>query len=180
MLSLALVALLLAAPKIGDPAPAVSVNDVKGRAVTVPEAGKPMVLALVSKATGEKAAEVTKEVRLAHPEATVITFIDLSGYPGFLQVMVKSKVKARHEEAVKDNADAWKKAGKVPPADLDARIHLVTDFDGKIVAKAYGATNSGKEAAFVVVAADGTVAAVFEKTPTGADVNGALDKLTKK
>src|SRR4051794_26349317 len=99
MFALVVAALLLASPKIGDPAPAVSVNDVKGRAVSVPEAGKPMVLAFVAKPTGEKAAAVTKEVRLAHPEASVITFIDVSGYPGFLKGMVKGKIKDRHEEA---------------------------------------------------------------------------------
>ena len=166
-----------AGPKAGDAAPAVNTKDVKGRDVVVPAAGKPMVLAFVAKATGEKAAEINREVRLTHPEAEVVTFIDVSGYPGFLHGMVKGKVSSRHDEAVKDDTAAFKKAGKPVPEDLDKRIHLVPDFDAKIM-NAYGAKDTDKQAHFVVVGADGKVAAAFEKTPTAADVTGALEKLS--
>ena len=167
-----------AGPKAGDAAPAVNTKDVKGREIVVPAAGKPMVLAFVAKATGEKAAEINREVRLNHPEAEVVTFIDVSGYPGFLHGMVKGKISSCHDEAVKDDTAAFKKAGKPVPEDLDKRIHLVPDFDGKIVQNAYGAKDTDKQAHFVVIGADGKIAAAFEKTPTAADVTGALEKLS--
>ncbi len=171
--------LFAAGPAVGDAAPAVTTKDIKGREVVVPAPGKVMVLALVAKATGEKAGEVTKEVRVAHPDVEVVTFIDASGFPGFLGGMVKSKISGRHDQAVKDNNEAFKKAGKTPPEDMDKRVHLVPVMDGKIVQNQYGAKDTDKQAHFVVVGADGKIAATFDKTPTAADVNAALDKLPK-
>src|SRR4051812_17223069 len=139
-LLLASPAAFAAAPAVGDAAPAVNTKDIKGREVVVPASGKPMVLAFVAKATGDKAAAINREVRILHPEADVVTFVDVSSFPGFLHGMVKSKMGARHDEALKDDGEAFKKAGKPVPEDLDKRIHIVPDFDGKIVQKAYGAT----------------------------------------
>ena len=177
-LLLASPAVLAAGPAVGDAAPAVNTKDVKGRDVVVPDSGKPMVLAFVAKATGDKGGAINRDVRINHPEATVITFVDVSSFPGFLHGMVKSKMSSRHEEALKDDSEALKKAGKPVPEDLDKRIHIVPDFDGKIVQKSYGAPDTDKQVHIVVIGADGKIAAIFDKTPTSADVNGALDKLT--
>jgi hypothetical protein len=165
-----------AAPKAGDPAPAVSTTDVKGRKVEVPQTGKTILVALVSKATGDKEAAITKEIHIAYPDVQVYTFIDVSGYMGWMHGIVKGKISTRHDEAVKDDLEAFKKAGKVAPADFDQQVHLVPDFDGKWIKTAYGATDTDKEVHRVIVGADGKVAVNFEKTPTLADVKAALDK----
>lgn len=166
------------AATVGAPAPKIDTKDAKGRKVVVPS-GNPMLLAFVSKATGDVAATVNRMARIDHPDADIITFIDVSGYPGILRGMVRGKLRDRHDEAVKDDAAAFRKAGKEPPADLDQRIHLVGDFSGNLM-KQYGATDVGKRAHFVVVAPDGTIAAVFEGAPGADEVKAALDKVSAR
>lgn len=168
-------AALAAAPVAGDAAPAINEHDVKGHAVTVPDTGKVMVLSFASKSTGEKAGDVTREIRVAHPDVVILSFIDLSGFPGFMRGIVKGKVSARQDDAVKEGKDAFKKAGKEAPADLDQRIHLVPDWDAGNCKK-YGATDTGNQAVIAVIGADGKVKAIFDKTPSLADVQAAVEK----
>jgi len=177
----ALFALLLAAapapaavaPSVGDAAPVIAMKDVKDREVAVPVAGQVMVLSFASKSTGETAGNITREVRVAYPEATILSFIDLSGFPGFLQSTVKGRVLARQPQAVTEARDAYLKAGKTPPDDLDARIHIITDFQAS-AAKAYGATDTGHQAQIVVIGTDGKVKALFAKTPAAGEVKDAV------
>lgn len=179
----ALVALLVfaatpafaAAPKVGDPAPKLDVKDVKDRALVVPDTGNVMILSFASKSTGETAGDLTRVIRVLHPDIKILSFIDFSGFPGFLHGTVKGKVLARQPGAVKEGQDAFAKAGKTAPDDLDARIHIIPDFDASSC-KAYGATDTGHQAEIVLIGADGTVKAVFEKTPKIEDLKAAVEK----
>jgi len=175
MLSLAMVLLLAAPPKVGDAAPPLSCRDVMDRPVAAPDAGSVMVLSFASRSTGEKAGELTRGVRVRHPDVKILSFIDLSGFPGFMRGLIKGRIVKRQPGAVKDARDAFVKAGKTPPEDLDARIHIIPDFDAKYC-KAYGANDTGHQAKMVVIGSDGTIKAAFSTTPSLDDLNAAVDK----
>lgn len=160
-------------PAVGDAAPKLDVKDIRDRALAIPEPGRVMVLSFASKSTGEAAGDVTREIRVDYPDAPVLSFIDLSGFPGFLRGMIRKKILARQDGAVKDAKAAFTKAGKTPPTDVDALIHIIPDFD-ESSCKAYGAMDTGHTAKFVVIGADGRVAAVFEKTPKIDEVRAAV------
>jgi hypothetical protein len=168
-------AAVLVALKAGDAAPSLAPKDVKDRALQVPHAGSAMLLSFASKSNGEEAGSITRAIRVLHPDVEVLSFIDLSGFPGFMRGMVKGKILGRQDGAVKEASDAFVKAGKTPPADLDARVHIIPDFDASSC-KAYGAADTGHQVEIVVIGADGTVKALFTKTPTIADVSAAVDK----
>ncbi len=164
----------LSGAKVGDPAPELEPTDVMDRALRVPEKGKVTVLAFVSKSNGEKSGEITRAVRVDRPDVEIVSFVDLSGFPGFLRGTIRGKIRARQPGAVQDARDAFTKAGKTPPSDLDARTHIVPDFDASFC-KAYGATNTGKQPRFVVIGADGNVKAVLD-APKAEDVTSAVVK----
>ena len=168
-------AALAAAPAVGDSAPPISVKDIKGRAVTVPLPGTVSIVSFASKATGEKGGDLTRAVRLDHPDLNFVSIVDVSGYPGILHGIVKSKLSSRHDDGVKEDAAAFTKAGKPVPAKLDEQLHLVPDWDAK-ACKAYGATDTGKQAAIAVIGADGKIAALFLQTPKVDDVKAAVEK----
>ena len=167
-------ALLAAPPAIGEAAPKVSTADVKGRALAIPD-GRVQVLSFASKSNGEVAGDVTRAVRVRHPDVEVISFVDLSGFPGILHGMIRSKILGRQPKAVSDAADAFTKAGKTPPADLDARIHIVPDFD-ETPCKAYGANDTGHHYVIAVITSAGTIAAMLPGDPSVDDVDAAVTK----
>ncbi len=168
-------AVFAASPNPGDAAPSFSPTDVKDRTLSLPEAGHVMVLSFASKSTGESAGDLTRAIRVLHPEVRIFSFIDLSDFPGFMQVIVKSWMKARQEGAVKSARAAFIKVGRTPPDDLDSQIHIIPDFDASFC-KAYGATDTEHQAHIVVVGADGKVKAVFAKTPSLDDLKAAVEK----
>jgi len=183
MRKLALVAwLLLAAspavapaPKAGDAAPPLALADIKGRALTVPAPGRVMLLSFASRSTAEAAGELTRAARVEHPELEIVAFIDLSAFPGFMHGVIRGQVADRHESALKATRAAFAKAGETAPDDLDARIHIVPDFDATSC-KAYGASDTGKHAAIVVIGADGRIKASFASTPSHAELSAAVAK----
>jgi hypothetical protein len=169
--------LLLAAPaaalEAGDAAPALAARDVRGRPVAVPAPGRVTLLSFASPSTGEAAGEITRAVRVEHPELEIVSFIDLSGFPGFAHDFVAREMEQRHEDAVRKTQAAFARAGKRAPEDLDARIHIVPDFEAKICDQ-YGARDPGKRPLLVVIGADGRVAAVFAEAPALAGVEAAV------
>jgi hypothetical protein len=169
--------LLLAAPaaalEAGDAAPALAATDVRGRAFAVPARGRVTLLSFASPSTGEAAGEITRAVRVEHPELEIVSFIDLSRFPGFAREFVAGEMEQRHEDAVRKTQAAFARAGKRAPEDLDARIHIVPDFEAKSCER-YGASDTGKRPLLVVVGADGRVVAVFAEAPALAGVEAAV------
>lgn len=145
------------------------------RPVSVPTAGKVMVLSFASRSTGEAAGEVTRALRVRHPEVEFAAFVDLSSYPGFLHGIIRNRVAAHQDGAVADAQAAFVKAGKTPPEDLAARLHIVPTFD-TLAATAYGAGDTGDRFQLVMVGAEGTIRAILPQSPSLEEAEAALLK----
>lgn len=146
-------------------APAFVATDAHKREVTVPPPGKALVLTFASKSTGEQAGNLLRAVRVAHPEVETLSVLDFSSYPRILRGTISKKVATRQTESVAASEAAYRAAGKTPPADLAARIHLAPDFEGNWC-KLYGATGLGNTVVAVVIDKGGAIRARFSKTPT--------------
>jgi hypothetical protein len=177
---LATVALLLLAassafaapPQPGDLAPPLAPEDIKGRALAVPAPGHVMLLSFASPSAGEAVGEIARALRVEHPELEILSFIDLSGYPGFMHGVVRRRIATRQAGAVEVTKAAFARAGKTAPDDLDARIHIIPDFDAKSC-KAYGASDDGNQPLLVLIGADGRIKASFAN-PALAEVQAAI------
>ena len=180
---LTLVALLLlvaasasvAAPGPGDTAISLAPVDIRGRALVVPAPGHVLLLSFASRSTGEAAGQLARAMRVAHPELVILSFIDLSSFPGFMRGFARRQIEKRQESALKATRAAFAEAGKPAPADLDARIHIIPDWDGKSC-QTYGAIDTETQPRFVTIGADGRIGAVFAETPSLPELEAALAK----
>lgn len=174
--------LLLAAPAAalgaGDAAPALAAKDVRGRAVSVPAPGRVTLLSFASPANGEAAGEITRAVRVEHPDLEIVSFIDLSAFPGFAREFLSHEIEQRHERALRTTREAFARAGRPAPADLDARIHIVPDFDAASCER-YGAGDPRRRPVMVVVGADARVAAILPAAPALDDVKAAVARAVR-
>jgi hypothetical protein len=164
-------------PKPGDAAPPLAPEDIKGRALAVPAPGHVVLLSFASPSTGEAVGEIARALRVEHPELEIFSFIDLSGYPGFMHGVARGQIAKRHAGAVEATRAAFTRAGKTAPDDLDARIHIIPDFDAKSC-KAYGASSDGNQPMIVLIGANGRIKAIFAKTPSLAEVKAAVARET--
>lgn len=155
------------------PAPRMSVKDHKGRALELPVAGRITLLSFASRQTADRGSERCREVRVAHPDVEIVEMMNVSNAPSFLAGKVKSKLAERHETIVADTKHAFTAAKKQPPADLDARIHIVADWTGDAF-KAYGATNTDNELQVAVIDPNGDIVELLAKTPTAAQIGAAI------
>jgi hypothetical protein len=169
--------LLLASPaaalEAGEAAPALAATDVRGRALAVPVRGRVTLLSFASPSTGEAAGDITRAVRVEHPELEIVSFIDLSGFPAFAHGFLAREMEQHHQDAVRETQAAFARAGKRAPEDLDAHIHIVPDFEAKSCER-YGASDLRRRPLLVVVGADGRVAAVFDEALALAGVRAAV------
>jgi hypothetical protein len=159
----------------GDAAPALAAKDVRGRALAVPASGRVLLLSFASPADGEAVGEITRAIRVEHPELEIVSFIDLSGFPGFARGVVTREIEQRHEQAVRKTRAAFDEAGKRAPEDLDARIHIVPDFDARSCAR-YGAGDGGQRPVIVVVGANGRVETILAPARALSDVKAAVER----
>jgi hypothetical protein len=166
---------LAPALEAGDAAPPLAPTDIRGRALAVPAPGRVMLLSFASPATGEAAGEVTRAIRVEHPELEILAFIDLSEYPAFARGVVRGRIEKRHADAVARTKAAFARAGKTAPDDLDARIHIVPDFDAESC-KAYGANEPANQPLIVLIGADGRIEATFAEAASLAEVKAAVDR----
>ena len=165
--------LLAAALTVGSSAPSFLAKDVRGRDIEVPVTRRPVLLCFVGRSTADGLGKISGELVPRHPRLAVLNIIDLTSIPGLLQGVARSRVNAKHADAVKAASDAWRAAGKTPPDNLDSEIHLVPDFDGKIPAL-YGVHGAAKKCHLVLVDSAGRIAGDWEGTPDPADVEKAL------
>jgi len=163
--------------KPGDASPPLSPEDVKGRVLAVPAPGHVMLLSFASQSTAEAAGEITRAIRVEYPALEILSFIDLSSLPGFMHEVARGRITERQEGAVKATRVAFAKAGKTAPDDLDARIHVIPDFDAK-GCEAFGASDTRDQPVIVLIGTDGLVKAIFPKTPSLAEVEAAVAKET--
>jgi hypothetical protein len=167
-----------AALEPGREAPPLTPRDIKGRVLAVPHPGHVMLLSFASQSTGNAAGEIMRAIRLEHPELEILSFIDLSSFPGFARGIVRGRIEKRHDEAVASTRAAFARAGKTAPDDLDARIHIVPDFDAESC-QAYGASDPGNQPVIVLIGADGRVVATFAGAPSLDEVKAAVARETR-
>lgn len=172
LLLLAASSAFAAPPKPGDVAPPLAPEDIKGRALAVPAPGRVMLLSFASPSSGEAVGEIARALRVEDPELEILSFIDLSGFPGFMHGVVRRRIAKRQAGAVEATRAAFARAGKTAPDDLDARIHIVPDFDAT-ACKAYGASDDGNQPVIVLIGADGRIKAIFAN-PALAEVKAAI------
>ena len=165
--------LLAAALAIGDPAPKLVTQDVKGRAIEAPAPGHPLLLCFVGRTTADGAAKVSGVLHPRHPDLAIVNVIDLTAIPSLLRGFAKSKVEAKHAEAVRSAADSWRAAGKAPPDDLDLQVHLVPDFTGSLL-QSWGVKGATKKATLFLVGADGIILGRWEGDVDPEMVDAAL------
>jgi len=155
------------------PAPRMTVKDHKERDLELPVPGHVTVLSFASRSTADRGSDRCREVRVAHPEVEIVELMNVSSAPGFLASRVKGKLAERHEEIVAATTQAFAAAQRPAPADLDARIHIIADWNGAAFG-AYGATNTDRELQVAVVDRDGGMVAFFATTPTAAELDAAV------
>jgi hypothetical protein len=117
--------------------------------------------------------EIARALRVEHPELEILSFIDLSAYPGFTHGVVRRRIEKHQAGAVEATRAAFARAGKTAPDDLDARIHIIPDFDAKGF-EAYGASGDANQPMIVLIGADGRIRASFARTPSLAEVRAAV------
>jgi hypothetical protein len=165
---------LAVSPKPGDVAPPLAPQDIKGRALAVPAPGRVMLLSFASPSSGEAVGEIARALRVEHPELEILSFIDLSGFPGFMHGVVRRRIAKRQAGAVEATRAAFARAGRTAPDDLDARIHIIPDFDGQSC-KIYGASDDRNQPRLVLIGADGRIEAIFAN-PSLADVRAEVTR----
>jgi hypothetical protein len=128
--------LLAAAAAAGPPDPgqrarALRATDVLGREITVPIPGRLTLLAFASFSNGEAVGAISRELRVDHPEIENLSFLDLSGVPRVARGLMRQAIVMRQAGAVKETREAFVRAGKVPPTDLDERAYVIPDFEAE-------------------------------------------------
>jgi len=161
----------------GDASPPLAPTDVKGRVLSVPAPGHAMLLSFASRSTAEAVGEIARAIRVEHPGLEILSFIDLSGLPGFMHEIVREQIAERQDGAVKATRAAFARAGKTAPVDLDARIHIIADFDAE-GCKTFGASDAGGLPVIVLIGTDGLVKAIFRETSSLAEIESAVAKET--
>lgn len=155
------------------PAPRMTVTDHKGRVLELPVRGRVTVLSFASRQTADRGSERCRQIRVAHPQVEVVELMNVSSAPSFLAGKVKSKLADRHDAIVADTKRAFAAAKKTPPTDLDARIHIIADWNGDAF-KAYGARNTENELQMAVIDGDRRIVTFFATTPTAAKLDAAV------
>lgn len=154
-------------------APRMSVKDHKDRDLELPVPGRVTVLSFASRQTADRGSERCREVRVAHPDIEIVELMNVSSAPSFMANKVKGKLAERHDTIVADTTRAFSAAQKAAPANLEARIHIIADWNGDAF-KAYGATNTEAELQMAVIDGDGGIVEFFATTPMAADLSAAV------
>jgi peroxiredoxin len=105
---------------------------------------------------------------------TVVGVSDLRAAPRPARILVKSQLKKAYEEAIQANAADLERAGRPAPADPSTDVVMLMDWSGEVV-DSYGAVDVEKEAAAVLVAADGTVIGSGTGTQLAEQIVALLD-----
>ena len=131
------------------------------------EAGRRVVLVFHLQGTAPTAREINRAVRARHPdpeEVLVASVIDLSIIPPFYWMSVSLILNQAYDRA----------AEELPPdADPAEYVIILPDWNGR-VSRAYGARNTGRAAAIVVVDEDSNVAVSYQGERPVEAVIGAL------
>ena len=119
------------------------------------EVGRRVVLVFHLQGTSPTAREINRAVRASHPdpeEVLVASVIDLSIVPPVYWMSVSLILNQAYDRA----------AEELPPGvDSSEYVVILPDWNGR-VSRAYGARNTGRAAAIVVVDEDSTVAASYQ------------------
>ena len=158
--------LLAAAAAAGPPDPgqrarALRATDALGREIAVPIPGRLTLLAFASYSNGEAVGAISRELRVDHPEIENLSFLDLSGVPRVARGLMRQAIVMRQAGAVEEMREAFARAGKVPPNDLDERAYVIPDFEAEHFA-AYGVLDTDTRPRMLLIGPDGVVKAVFE------------------
>lgn len=129
----------------GDP---VALSDYRGRAVVVAFSGKD---------TAEEMASGIKALRkkFDHEQLPILAVADMGGIPRPARPIARKQLKKGYKDAVEEASAELQAAGKaVPPG--PQLIVMLPDWDGS-VASSFGVGDADKQAAMVLVDAEGNV-----------------------
>lgn len=146
----------------GQPAPAFSLTAVKsGRQVSQKDCnGYVLGLIFHDRDTAGAVIDIQRTVRPKYPDlsVTLASVIDLSRVPRLLHRMVKPFLEQVYEQASQEMPKG------LDPADY---IFLLPDWNGKVT-KAFGAKNTDKAAAIVVIDGRGMIVGSYQGPQPGA------------
>jgi hypothetical protein len=137
------------------------------RVILRAEAGRRVVLVFHLQGTAPTAREINRAVRARHPEpedVLVASVIDLSIVPPVYWSSVSLILNQAYDRATGE---------LLPEVDPSEYAIILPDWNGR-VSRAYGATNTGRAAAIVVVDEDSNVALSYQGERPGEAVLGAL------
>lgn len=127
----------------------VSLGDFRGRTVVVAFGGRESAPQLKQGIT---------TIRASHDpdELPVIGVSDLQSAPRAARIVVKSQLKKAFQEAVKDETEVLRAAGRPPREDPSKDVIMLMDWSGDVVA-GFGLSGVEREAVGVVVDGDGAI-----------------------
>jgi hypothetical protein len=140
-------------------APDFTLDHIAGHKVSLSDfSGQRFVITFGGRESAEQIKAGIATIRQSHlPDALPIVGVsDLRAAPRPARILVKSQLKKAYEEAIQANAADLERAGRPAPADPSQNVVMLMDWSGEVV-DAYGAVDVDKEAAAVLVAANGNV-----------------------
>jgi hypothetical protein len=140
-------------------APDFTLDHIAGHQVSLSEfSGRRFVITFGGRESAEQIKDGIATLRQSHlPDSLPIVGIsDLRAAPRPARILVKSQLKKAYEEAVQANAADHERAGRAASADPSQDVLILLDWSGEVV-DSYGVADVDKEAAAVLVAADGSI-----------------------
>jgi hypothetical protein len=166
-------AALAGPPSPGQPAVRHATVDALDRSIALPIPGRVTLLSFAGPSSGEAVGVVARDLRVAHPGLEILSFLDFSSYPGFSHGFLRRQVVKRQRSAVQETRDAFARAGKPAPDDLDDHVHVIPDFSAENFAH-YGVSEAAKQGAMILIGPDGVVKAFVER-PSVASLSAAIE-----
>lgn len=148
-------------PAPGERARALRPTDSLGREIAVPIPGRMTLLSFAAYSNGEAVGAIARELRVDRPEIESLSFLDLTVVPSLARDFVRRAIVRRQAGAVEEVREAFARAGKVPPADLEERAFVIPDFEAEHF-DAYGVREPAERPLMVLIDAHGIVKGVFE------------------
>lgn len=146
----------------GQPAPAFKLTAVKSSRQVSQKDCTGYVLGLIfhGRDTADAVIEIQQTVRPRYPDlsVTLASVVDLSSIPRLMHRVVRPFLEQVYDQAAQQLPKDLK------PADY---IFLLPDWDGKVT-KAFGAKNTDKAAAIVVIDGDGYIVGSYQGPQPGA------------
>ncbi len=145
--------------QLPETAPDFTLDHVAGHKVSLSDfSGQRFLMLFGGRESANQVMDGIASLRRTHlPDAlTIVGVSDLRAAPRPARILVKSQMKKAYEDAVQANAADLERAGRPAPADPSKDVVMLLDWSGEVI-DSYGVVDADKEAAAVLVAADGSI-----------------------